>query len=154
MQDAFGTEARLSLILTKILAHLLGFTRRPITPRNHIPKNYVFSCTPLTPLVWLRHCVQWNSEDFTGAFGNVGKPFAERRAFGSGCVVSVAEMLSGRTRRVHDRSGHGVGGRDDAKHERGTRHRCSTQQPPTMRAVVLPVVRVVRSHRRPRTLNK
>ena len=32
--------------------------RRPITLRNHIPKNYVFSWqgvrTPLTPLVWLR----------------------------------------------------------------------------------------------------
>ena len=44
--------------MTKILAHPLGFTRRPITLRNHVPKNYVFSCqevrTPLTPLVWLR----------------------------------------------------------------------------------------------------
>jgi len=32
----------------------------PITLRNHIPKNYVFSRqgvrTRLTPLVWLRHC--------------------------------------------------------------------------------------------------
>jgi len=38
----------------------LGFTRRPITLRNHIPRTYVFSWqgvhTPLTPLVWLRHC--------------------------------------------------------------------------------------------------
>jgi len=38
----------------------LRITRRPITLRNHIPKNYVFSWegvrTPLTPLVWLRHC--------------------------------------------------------------------------------------------------
>jgi len=30
-------------IWEKLLAHLLGFTRRPITLRNHIPKNYVFS---------------------------------------------------------------------------------------------------------------
>jgi len=33
---------------------------RPITLRNHIPKNYVFPWqgvrTPLTPLVWLCHC--------------------------------------------------------------------------------------------------
>ena len=43
------------LIDRKILAHPLGFTRRPITLRNYIPKNYVFSCTPLTPLVWLCH---------------------------------------------------------------------------------------------------
>jgi len=31
-----SVEARLSLI-DKILAHPLGFTRRPITLRNHIP---------------------------------------------------------------------------------------------------------------------
>ena len=35
-------ESQLSVI-EKILAHPLGFTRRPITLRNHIPKNYVFS---------------------------------------------------------------------------------------------------------------
>jgi len=38
--------------------------RRPITLRNHISKNYVFSWqgvrTPLTPLVWLRHCQNMN----------------------------------------------------------------------------------------------
>ena len=38
--------------------------RRPITQRNHISKNYVFSWqgvrTPLTPLVWLRHCQNMN----------------------------------------------------------------------------------------------
>ena len=37
-----SVHSRLSLI-EKILAHPLGFTRRPITLRNHIPKNYVFS---------------------------------------------------------------------------------------------------------------
>ena len=51
-------EARLSLI-DKNIGTSARFTRRPVTLRNHTPKNYVFSwqgvCTPLTPLVWLRH---------------------------------------------------------------------------------------------------
>ena len=54
--------ASICSIPLKILAHPLGFTRRPITLSIHIPKNYVLSFpnrvrTPLTPLVWLRHCL-------------------------------------------------------------------------------------------------
>ena len=52
-------EARLSLTDKNIGTFAIGFTRRPITLRNHT-KKYVFSWqgvrTPLTPLVWLCHC--------------------------------------------------------------------------------------------------
>ena len=39
---AFLSVHSRSAALTKILAHPLGFTRRPITPRNHIPENMYF----------------------------------------------------------------------------------------------------------------
>ena len=49
--------------MTEIFAHPLGFTRMPITLRNHIAKKLCIFLTgggemgtPLTPLVWLRHC--------------------------------------------------------------------------------------------------
>ena len=48
------------LQLITILAHPLGFTRRPVTLRNHIPEKLRIFLTEgayaLTPLVWLRHC--------------------------------------------------------------------------------------------------
>ena len=48
------------LQLMTILAHPLGFTRRPVTLRNHIPEKLCIFLTEgayaLTPLVWLRHC--------------------------------------------------------------------------------------------------
>jgi len=59
---AFLSVHSRSAALTKILAHPLGFTRRPITPRNHIPEICIFLAgTPLTPLLWLRHCYSVSS---------------------------------------------------------------------------------------------
>ena len=58
---AFLSVHSRSAALTKILAHPLGFTRRPLpkTPRNHIPKKLCIflkgGAYAPSPLVWLRH---------------------------------------------------------------------------------------------------
>ena len=51
---------RLSRTYKNIGTSAIGFTRRPITLRNHIPENWCFltrgAYAPYAPLVWLRHC--------------------------------------------------------------------------------------------------